>query len=225
MLTIMNSTGQEPRRSGRATKGQHTKNFDLDQAAPAPAPAPKRGKQSKKSKQAASEEPEEEDSIIRCVCGALEDEGGLKMICCESCDAWQHNVCMAVTTDEDELDKLNYYCEQCRPEDHQELLQAMNKGQKPWEERLHKHEEEEKAREAEQKAAKRGKKGSRKSGRQSGAAAPEAVSSPNPPPSQKSPTPAATEVPAKRKYEAVVEISNGHKQVGRLANSLRQQLT
>ncbi|CEJ80085.1 hypothetical protein VHEMI00290 [[Torrubiella] hemipterigena] len=131
----------EPRRSIRATKGQHTKSFDeLEQA-----PAPKR-RQSKKSRKALEQEEleqSEEPEVIRCVCGANEQDqdSGEAWISCETCFAWQHNVCVGVSSFEDEIPE-NYWCEQCRPQDHTELLAAMAKGEQPWLDRRKTHEEE-----------------------------------------------------------------------------------
>ncbi|KAF2670297.1 hypothetical protein BT63DRAFT_439362 [Microthyrium microscopicum] len=192
----------EPRRSGRATKGQHTKIYDLEQA---PA-APKRGKKGKRSSKANDDDEsgEEDDSIIRCICGATEDKDGWMMISCETCTAWQHNLCMGITEEDDKLpDK--YYCEQCRPGDHKDLLAAMSRGEEPWRERILERRESKKPK----KKGKKGSTGGRKSARPSNAPTSEAASSPKAPPSQKSPTPAA-EAGTKRKYEAVVEITNGH---------------
>lgn len=142
----------EPRRSVRATKGQHTKSFDELE----PTVAPKR-RQTKKTKKAQekdqSQEPEE---VIRCVCGATEqdEDSGEAWISCETCYAWQHNVCVGVSSFEDEIPE-NYWCEECRPEDHKELLAGIAKGEKPWEARRKAHEEEE----AERKKKKGGRKG------------------------------------------------------------------
>ncbi|KAK9440532.1 Transcription factor S-II, central domain containing protein [Metarhizium brunneum] len=142
----------EPRRSVRATKGQHTKSFDELE----PAVAPKR-RQTKKTKKAQekdqSQEPEE---VIRCVCGATEqdEDSGEAWISCETCYAWQHNVCVGVSSFEDEIPD-NYWCEQCRPEDHKELLAGIARGEKPWEARRKAHEEEE----AERKKKKGGRRG------------------------------------------------------------------
>lgn len=62
------------------------------------------------------------------------------MICCDSCAAWQHNECMEIP------DKLpegeQYFCEQCRPDLHEELLSKIAQGEKPWEERARQREEE-----------------------------------------------------------------------------------
>ena len=74
---------------------------------------------------------EEEETIYRCVCGVQREIGGRDMICCDNCDAWQHNVCLGLPSSADWGDKP-YYCEQCRPDDHKELLAAMARGEKPW---------------------------------------------------------------------------------------------
>ena len=130
----------ETRRSGRANKGHH-RNRDLDD--PAPAQKPK-GKAAKGNKKAAtpqetptqSVEPEEgdeeeEETIYRCVCGVQREIGGRDMICCDNCDAWQHNVCLGLPSSA-EWGEKPYFCEQCRPDDHKELLAAMARGEKPW---------------------------------------------------------------------------------------------
>jgi PHD-finger len=204
----------EPRRSGRATKGQHTKNQELESppaaAAAPPPPAPpappppvsKQGKKSKKSKHSEEPSDDEDDSVIRCICGATEDDDGWMMISCEKCTAWQHNLCMGITEDPDKLPE-KYFCEQCRPQDHKELLAAMARGEKPWEERIALRKEEERIK------SKKGKKGGKaRGGRQSGAE-PETT----PKPALKSATPeqlaSPTEQGSKRKFEAV-EVTNGH---------------
>ncbi|KAF9880540.1 SPOC domain-containing protein [Colletotrichum karsti] len=122
----------EPRRSVRATKGQHTKAFD-DQPIE---PPKKRGRKKK-------QEEEPEDEIIRCVCGATEQDGDSEepWIACDKCGAWQHNVCMGMSVFSEDLPK-NYYCEQCAPQDHKELLSAMAKGELPWEARRKAYEDE-----------------------------------------------------------------------------------
>jgi hypothetical protein len=77
------------------------------------------------------EDGEEEDAIIRCVCGDQRDIRGRQMICCDSCEAWQHNKCLGLV-EGTYWDDKTYYCEQCKPEDHVELLAAMARGEKPW---------------------------------------------------------------------------------------------
>ncbi|KAJ6438812.1 tat pathway signal sequence [Purpureocillium lavendulum] len=150
-LTRGASTGEaEPRRSVRATKGQHTKSFDELELA-----APKR-RQTKKSKKALEKEQSQEpDEVIRCVCGATEqdEDSGEAWISCETCFVWQHNVCVGVSSFEDEIPE-NYWCERCRPQDHKELLEGMARGEKPWEARRKAHELEE----AERKKKKGGRK-------------------------------------------------------------------
>uniref|UniRef100_A0A8D9AC95 Histone-lysine N-methyltransferase 2E n=1 Tax=Cacopsylla melanoneura TaxID=428564 RepID=A0A8D9AC95_9HEMI len=51
-----------------------------------------------------------DDSVTRCVCGFLHDDG--YMICCDQCQVWQHVDCM-------EIDRQNipdeYLCEECSP--------------------------------------------------------------------------------------------------------------
>ncbi|OAA69666.1 hypothetical protein ISF_02936 [Cordyceps fumosorosea ARSEF 2679] len=130
----------EPRRSVRATKGQHTKSFDeLEQPI-----VPKR-RQTKKSRKAQdeAEQSQEPEEIIRCVCGATEqdEDSGEAWISCETCYAWQHNVCVGVSSYEDEIPEY-YWCEQCRPQDHKELLDGIAKGEEPWIARRKAHEEE-----------------------------------------------------------------------------------
>ena len=99
--------------------------------------------------------------MIRCICGYVEEDEDdeRKMICCEQCEAWQHNECMEMSENDDELpDK--YYCEQCHAEDHKELLKKVALGQKPWEDRARQRELEEKERKGRKR---KGKKGGRKS--------------------------------------------------------------
>lgn len=52
------------------------------------------------------------------------------MVCCDECDAWQHNVCMGISEVEELLPE-HYFCERCRPEDHRTLYDAVNKGSSP----------------------------------------------------------------------------------------------
>lgn len=139
----------------RATKGQHKGHEEETPAPPKPRPQPKKPSKKAQKKKPEPEEEEEEEEIIRCVCGATDqdEDSGEAWIGCETCLAWQHNVCMGVSSFEDEIPE-NYWCEQCRPEDHKVLLEGMAKGEKPWEERRRIHEEEER---------KKKKKGGRKS--------------------------------------------------------------
>lgn len=60
----------------------------------------------------------------------------MPMIACEKCDAWQHNACVGFPLDEKDIEKFGknykYYCEQCDPGSHEELLAAIEDGLKPW---------------------------------------------------------------------------------------------
>ena len=66
---------------------------------------------------------------------------------------------MEISENSDELPE-QYYCEQCRPEDHKELLAKIARGQKPWEERARQREREaEEKKSRRRKGGKKGKKG------------------------------------------------------------------
>ena len=153
----------EPRRSGRATKGQH-KNLELpdDHAKKGKSKSPKEksAKLSAEPTPGPSEAGGDEEEIIRCICGEYEEEEDVErdMICCDQCSAWQHNDCMGLTFVKGQ-EPDQYYCEQCRPENHTTLLAKINAGEKPWEELAEKRRQE-----AEEKKSKRkkGKKGGRK---------------------------------------------------------------
>ncbi|KAL7622115.1 Transcription factor bye1 [Parahypoxylon ruwenzoriense] len=135
----------EPRRSVRATKGQHTKVFDQLENGPEPT---KRRQTKKGGKKAAEKDDkqEEDEEIIRCICGATtqdDDDANEPWIACDKCGAWQHNVCMGMSVFTEDLTK-DYFCERCAPDDHKVTLEAIKRGEKPWEDRRHKHEEEKK---------------------------------------------------------------------------------
>ena len=112
------------------------------------------------------------------------------MICCDKCLAWQHNVCMGLSEDDDDLPDT-YFCEQCKPEDHKETLAAIDRGEHIWDIRqaeAHREEEERKARK---------RKGGRKSkgGRASEVAPPEKKEAATPAVTQP-PTSAISQTPA-----------------------------
>jgi hypothetical protein len=139
------SPDTEPRRSGRATKGKHTRNIDLEP--PEPPAAPKKSVPKKKTEKRASQAPSaideeekkeeendeegESNEIIRCVCGAQdeEDDDGRMMVQCEQCEAWQHNQCLLIPNTRI---PEHYYCELCKPELHIDFLERVKNGEKPW---------------------------------------------------------------------------------------------
>ena len=43
------------------------------------------------------------------------------MVQCETCDVWQHGLCVGYE-DEVQVANISYYCEECRPDLHQNLL-------------------------------------------------------------------------------------------------------
>ncbi|KAK4168431.1 SPOC domain-containing protein [Cladorrhinum sp. PSN259] len=170
----------EPRRSVRATKGQHKALEQLDQPLEAPK---KRSGGSKKGKKAAAEREEPEEEIIRCACGASEqdEDANEPWIACDECGAWQHNICMGLSQYDEDLPKL-YYCEICKPENHKELLAGIAKGEKPWEARRRAYEEK---KNEEKNQKKRGnKKGKKRAGdpKEDEASQTPKHSSPPPPP-------------------------------------------
>ncbi|KAE8376238.1 transcription factor S-II, central domain-containing protein [Aspergillus bertholletiae] len=177
---------EEPRRSGRSTKGQH-KNLDL--IPETPAKKPKSKTQPKEKPQKPSVEPtpapSEEDEIIRCICGEYEEEEDIErdMICCDRCSAWQHNDCMGLTFAKGE-EPDEYFCEICKPENHKVLLDKIARGEKPWEEAAEKR-----RKEAEEKKASRRRKG-KKGGRRGRPSEPKPE--PKPEPKTEASTPART---------------------------------
>jgi len=131
------SRPDEPRRSGRATKGQH-KNAS---SSPPPAPKPAKVAAAKQTKKTAAaqeikeeEEEGDEEDVIRCVCGDDNEADKRAFVSCDACSVWQHNICMGVPEDEDEVGE-HYFCEECRPEEHAETIESMKKGEKIWEAR------------------------------------------------------------------------------------------
>lgn len=151
----------EPRRSVRSTKGQHKALDALD----TPLEPKRRGKKSANKKQQSEPEPEDEDELIRCVCGATSQDGYAEdepWIGCEGCGVWQHNVCVGMSIFGEDLEDVTYYCEQCKPEDHKDLVEAIARGERPWEEKRRQYEEEKAAEEDEKKKKKGAKKGKKR---------------------------------------------------------------
>ena len=69
---------------------------------------------------------------------------------------------MGMSDNDDELPE-KYYCEQCRPKDHKELLAQIARGEKPWEERQRQRELEEQSKKGRKGKGKRGRKPGRPS--------------------------------------------------------------
>ena len=142
------------------------------------------------------------------------------MICCDECEAWQHNECMEISEDSAELPE-QYFCEQCRPQDHKALLAKIARGEKPWEERARQREREEAERKGKKRKGKKGKKGraseAKKDEPQSNGATVTAVTTPpTAPAAPVAISPAQPETPKaetgqKRKLE--VETSSATKEV------------
>lgn len=150
------TTADEPRRSVRATKGQHTKSLDiLDQPAEPPKKSTKKGTAAKKaqSQEVTSPAGDSSNDVIRCVCGATEqdDESTEMWICCETCEAWQHNVCVGMP--DEVAEDVKYWCEKCRPENHKPLLENPDL----WRQRQHEREVRDAVARKSKKAGKKGK--------------------------------------------------------------------
>ncbi|KAK4996241.1 Transcription factor bye1 [Elasticomyces elasticus] len=70
-----------------------------------------------------------EDNRLRCICGKTqEDQEKRAYVQCDACDVWQHQDCMDVLGRVPE----HYFCEECRREDHVGLLDAVQRGERPW---------------------------------------------------------------------------------------------
>jgi hypothetical protein len=105
--------------------------------------------------------PSEEEEIIRCICGEYEEEEDIErdMICCDKCSAWQHNDCMGLTFAKGEVPD-QYFCEQCKPEDHPVLMAKIARGEKPWLEVAERRRKE--AEELKQARRKKGRRGGKR---------------------------------------------------------------
>lgn len=76
------------------------------------------------------EEEVEDDEVIRCVCDHYEEMDGVSMVACESCGAWQHNACVGLPLELPE--EFDYFCERCKPDQHEELLESLARREQPW---------------------------------------------------------------------------------------------
>ncbi|KAJ6128731.1 hypothetical protein N7471_009948 [Penicillium samsonianum] len=226
------ATPDEPRRSGRATKGQH-KNLELpdDPAKKGKSKSPKEksAKLSAEPTPGPSEPEGDEEEIIRCICGEYEEEEDVErdMICCDQCSAWQHNDCMGLTFMKGQ-EPDQYYCEKCRPENHRNLLAKINAGEKPWEELAEKRRQEAEEKKSKRKKGKKGGRKGRPSESRTDASTPARTAPSTTPGPSGSPAPAVSAVSAsvepeknghavdsrrsstnKRKLEETVEAENG----------------
>lgn len=75
---------------------------------------------------------DDEDNICRCICGDNDFTAKRPWIQCTACGVWQHNDCMDVSVFDDELGD-HYWCEECDSDSHVELLEAVSRGERPWE--------------------------------------------------------------------------------------------
>lgn len=80
------------------------------------------------SKRSGSKADVDETELYRCICGlsAVADEGVLS-ICCDGCNKWQHQQCMGLNREECE-GRDEYFYEQCCPEEHHDICQALERG-------------------------------------------------------------------------------------------------
>lgn len=141
----------------RSTKGQHK---GLPDSLEQPNEPKKRGKKAA-AKKAAPEVEEDEEEVIRCVCGATSqgtDDPDDPWIACDQCHVWQHNVCVGMSVFGEDLESIEYYCEQCKPQNHKALLDGMKKGERVWETRRREYMEEKEAEKKQKKAPRKGKK-------------------------------------------------------------------
>lgn len=78
-----------------------------------------------------SAEQREEDGIVRCICGAVENDDE-PMLCCEQCRAWQHMDCVWPQLNEAEQEaeaEKNFLCTVCDPYYHRDVLMRLRAGQ------------------------------------------------------------------------------------------------
>lgn len=102
-----------------------------------PISSPVSEKMGKGKKRARSQSTHSEQAWkIRCICGAREEgsDASEAWIECNSCGNWQHNVCMGISTFTSEIPK-RYDCQDCNPDAHKELLDGMDRKERPWETR------------------------------------------------------------------------------------------
>jgi hypothetical protein len=66
----------------------------------------------------------EQQDFIRCICGVQHDDGR-NMICCETCEVWQHSACVVPALPEGKLEALRWECTVCDPWGNREVLKNL----------------------------------------------------------------------------------------------------
>ncbi|KAI6134538.1 hypothetical protein EV401DRAFT_1905784 [Pisolithus croceorrhizus] len=116
-----NANGRAKRKGKEKEKAQQTSDLPIESI------SRKLGSSSATGTAEPHEEDVEEQGITRCICGLNEDDadGGEFMVQCETCNVWQHGLCMGFKSEVELQD--DYHCEQCKPERHQELFKRLAK--------------------------------------------------------------------------------------------------
>ncbi|TKA70622.1 hypothetical protein B0A55_07585 [Friedmanniomyces simplex] len=70
--------------------------------------------------------PGQEEDSVRCVCGAITDDGA-DMVSCDECMVWQHTRCMGEGVPRN-LTREKYFCHVCSPWTHRRLIARLRKG-------------------------------------------------------------------------------------------------
>ncbi|KAI8353629.1 hypothetical protein EDC96DRAFT_577177 [Choanephora cucurbitarum] len=75
--------------------------------------------------ESSDEESSDAGSVTRCICGEAHNVG--LMVQCDKCEVWQHCECIGLIQD-----KLpdHYYCDQCRPENHQVIKKSNGRSKR-----------------------------------------------------------------------------------------------
>ncbi|KAI6157811.1 hypothetical protein BKA82DRAFT_1006977 [Pisolithus tinctorius] len=116
-----NANGRAKRKGKEKEKAQQTSDLPIEPT------SSKLGSSSTTGTAEPHEEDAEEQGITRCICGLNEEDadGGEFMVQCETCNVWQHGLCMGFKSEVELQD--DYHCEQCKPERHQELFRRLAK--------------------------------------------------------------------------------------------------
>ena len=108
-----------------------------------------------------------------------DDESDEMWIACNKCDVWQHNVCVGAPLDPKIADAMDYWCEECKPENHKEYYEAKARAEDIWKTRRTQYEAEQAA--AKAKRSKKGK-GRKSAGADIRAATPQSIKASTPAP-------------------------------------------